>query len=329
MSGITRKSTIALLFIAASMLLASAGIQAQTPTPIRLEVDASQAPQKILHVHEEIPVKPGPLTLYYPEWIPGEHMPDGPIIEVAGLKFSGGGKSIPWRRDLVEMFSIRLDIPAGVNLLRADFDFLMAAPASGFSAGASATASLDVMSWNQVLLYPSGFAARDLTFTPSLRLPSGWKYGTALPGAKQNGDTIDFSPAPLNTLVDSPVLAGRYFREIQLTPGQDPPHYMDIAADSPAALAMTPETEMHFRQLVAETGALFGVRHYRDYHFLLTLSDDVAHFGLEHHESSDDRTSERSLIDEAERIGFAPAARIAMRIGAELSSSLCLPRRAV
>jgi predicted metalloprotease with PDZ domain len=306
MPGIIRRGTIVLLFVAVSMPFASTSIQAQKlPGAIRLEVDASQAPQKILHVHEEIPVKPGPLTLYYPEWIPGEHMPDGPIIEVAGLKFSGGGKSIPWRRDLVEMFSIRLDIPAGVSSLSADFDFLMAAPASGFSAGASATASLDVLSWNQVLLYPSGFAARDLTFTPSLRLPSGWKYGTALPGAKQNGDTIDFSPTPLNTLVDSPVLAGRYFREIQLTPGQDPPHYMDIAADSPAALAMTPETEMHFRQLVAEAGALFGVRHYRDYHFLLTLSDDVAHFGLEHHESSDDRTSERSLIDEAERIGFA------------------------
>jgi len=295
-----------LVSMATAILFASAAIQAQTPPgPIRLEVDSSQASHKILHVHEEIPVQPGALTLYYPEWIPGEHMPDGPIIEVAGLKFSGGGKAIAWRRDLVEMFSIHLEVPAGVSSLGADFDFLLSAPTSGFSAGASATASLNVLSWNQVLLYPSGFAVRDLTFVPSLRLPAGWKYGTALPGAKQNGDTIDFSPVPLNTLVDSPVLAGRYFREIQLTPGQDPPHYMDIAADSPAALAMTPETQMHFRQLVAETGALFGVRHYRGYHFLLTLSDDVAHFGLEHHESSDDRTGERSLIDESELIGFA------------------------
>ena len=80
---------------------------------------------------------------------------------------------------------------------------------------------------------------------------------------------------------------------------------MDIAADSAAALAMTPEMEMHFHQLVAEAGALFGSRHYRDYHFLLTLSDDVAHFGLEHHESSDDRTSANSLTDEAGRNDFA------------------------
>jgi predicted metalloprotease with PDZ domain len=294
------------LVLVAGIFLTGPSVQAQTKAgPIRLVIDATQAPQKILHAHMVIPVTPGPLTLYYPEWIPGEHMPDGPIIEVAGMKFSSAGKTISWRRDLVEMFSIHLDIPAGVTTLTADFDFLLAAPAGGFSAGASATNSLDVLSWNQVLLYPKGHDIRDITFVPSLKLPAGWKYGTALPGARQNGDMIDFSPVTLNTLVDSPVLAGKYFREIQLTPGQDPPHFMDIAADSEAALVMSPETQAHFRQLVAEAGALFGPRHYRDYHFLLTLSDDVAHFGLEHHESSDDRTAERSLIDDSELIAFA------------------------
>jgi predicted metalloprotease with PDZ domain len=301
-----RRIWITGLALAAMSLFLSANARAQTKAgPIRLVVDASQAAQKILHTHLEIPVSPGPLTLYYPEWLPGEHMPDGPIIEVAGLKFSGAGKTIPWRRDLVEMFSIHLTIPAGVTSLIADFDFLLSAPATGYSAGASATNSLALLSWNQVLLYPKGFNIRDVTFTPSLKLPDGWKYGTALPGAKRNGDMIDFSPVALNTLVDSPVIAGKYFREIELTPGQNPAHFMDIAADSEAALAMSPETQTHFHQLVAEAGALFGSRHYRDYHFLLTLSDDVAHFGLEHHESSDDRTPERSLIDDAELIVFA------------------------
>jgi predicted metalloprotease with PDZ domain len=301
-----RRIWITGIALAVMSLFLSANVHAQTkPGPIRLVVDASQAAQKILHTHLEIPVSPGPLTLYYPEWIPGEHMPDGPIIEVAGLKFSAAGKTIPWRRDLVEMFSIHLTIPAGVTSLTADFDFLLSAPATGYSAGASATNALALLSWNQVLLYPKGFNIRDITFTPSLKLPDGWKYGTALPGAKRNGDMIDFSPVALNTLVDSPVIAGKYFREIELTPGQNPAHFMDIAADSESALAMSPETQTHFHQLVAEAGALFGSRHYRDYHFLLTLSDDVAHFGLEHHESSDDRTPERSLIDEAELIVFA------------------------
>jgi predicted metalloprotease with PDZ domain len=294
------------IVLAAVISMGGRSATAQTaPGPIRLVVDASQAPQKILHVHMEFPVKPGPYTLFYPEWIPGEHMPDGPIIQIAGLKLMAAGKTIPWRRDLVEMFTIRTEIPQGVSTLEANFDFLLSAPASGFSAGASATAALNVLSWNTVLLYPSGFPITDLTFQPSLRLPAGWKFGTALPGAKREGDTIEFSPVALNTLVDSPVIAGKYFRAIQLTPGQDVSHEMDIAADSAAALAMPADMEAHFHQLVDEAGALFGTRHYRGYHFLVTLSDDVAHFGLEHHESSDDRASERSLIDDAERISFA------------------------
>jgi len=289
-----------------AMPLGGARTGAQTPFgPIRVEVDETRASQKILHTHLQMPVEPGPLILYYPEWIPGEHMPDGPIINMAGLKFVGGGKMIPWRRDLTDMFAFHLDIPQNVTSLAVDFDFLLAAPASGYSAGASATAFLNLVSWNQLVLYPKGYDAGNILCLPSLRLPSGWVFGTALPGAKQNGETIEFSPASLETLVDSPVLTGHYFRTIELTPGQTPLHEIDIAADSAAALAMTPETEAHFRQLIAEAGALFGSRHYRDYHFLLTLSDSTAHFGLEHHESSDDRTRERSLIDESGRLVFA------------------------
>jgi predicted metalloprotease with PDZ domain len=306
MIGSLRKSALLFTLAAVAALGSGARLGAQTPPgPIRIEVDSTRAPQKILHTHLQMPVQPGPLVLYYPEWIPGEHMPDGPIIEMAGLKFTAGGKTIAWRRDLLDMFAFHLDIPQGVTSLDIDFDFLLSAPAEGYSAGSSATAFLNLLSWNQVLLYPAGYPAADLTYIPSLKLPAGWKFGTALPGPKQNGDTIDFSPVPLDMLVDSPVISGRYFRAIELTPGQNPLHEMDIAADSSAALAMTPEMQMHFKQLVAETGALFGVRHYRDYHFLVTLSDDVAHFGLEHHESSDDRTMERSLIDESGRIDFA------------------------
>ncbi|HTV59633.1 MAG TPA: M61 family peptidase [Verrucomicrobiae bacterium] len=299
MSGNQRWAVIVIVAMGLILALGSAASAEEAPPgPIHLSVDASSAPQKILHIHEEIPVRPGPLSLYYPEWIPGEHMPDGPIIQLAGLKFTGNGARIAWRRDLVEMFTFHLDVPEGVTTLDADFDFLLSAPASGFSAGSSATASLDLLSWNQVLLYPKGWPARELTFVPSLKIPEGWQYGTALPGAKQEGNELTFAPVTLNTLVDSPVIAGKFFRKVLLTPGENPSHEVDIAADSAAALDMRPETQEELHQLVEEAGALFGTRHYRDYHFLLTLSDDVAHFGLEHHESSDDRTWERSLIDD-------------------------------
>ena len=151
------------------------------------------APQKILHINETIPVKAGALTLYYPEWIPGEHAPDGPIMDVAGLKFSAGGKEIPWRRDLVDMFAFHLEVPAGAESLDVQLDFLLSAAASGFSAGASATGQLDLLSWNQVLLYPKGSPVSDIFFEPSLRLPEGWKYGTALPVAGERETKFIFS----------------------------------------------------------------------------------------------------------------------------------------
>ncbi|HTR46853.1 MAG TPA: M61 family peptidase [Verrucomicrobiae bacterium] len=300
------RRVIQLALLAAAILAAGAQVSAEAaPGPIHVDVDETRAPQKIVHTHLQMPVQPGPLVLYYPEWIPGEHMPDGPIANMAGLKFTIGGKPIAWRRDLLDMFAFHLDIPQGASTLEIDFDFLLSAPASGYSAGASATAYLNLVSWNQMVLYPKGYDAANLTCVPTLRLPAHWKFGTALPVAKQSGETVYFGDVSLETLIDSPVLTGRYFRAIDLTPGKTPDHEMDIAADSQAALAMTPEMQAHFRQLVAEAGALFGSRHYRDYHFLVTLSDEVAHFGLEHHESSDDRARERSLIDESGRISFS------------------------
>ena len=270
---------------------------ATRPGVIRVEVDATQAPQRILHTHLTIPVQAGPLTLLFPQWIPGEHMPDGPINNIAGLKFSANRKTIPWRRDLLDMFAFHLTVPAGVTSLDVKFDFLITGNSSGYSSGASSTAYINNLSWNQTILYPKGFAAKDLMYAPSLKLPAGWKFGTALPGPKREGDVVTFDPAPLSMLIDSPVLTGRYFRVVPLASAPDTPHEIDIAADSEADLAMKPETVAAYQKLVAETGALFGSRHYRDYHFLLTLSDSTAHFGLEHHESSDDRTYEKSLVD--------------------------------
>src|SRR5215469_5695878 len=230
--------------------LSAAAVHAQNHAqtsfgPIRVEVDETRAPQKITHAHLEMPVQPGPLVLYYPQWIAGEHMPDGPIINMAGLKFTGAGKTIRWRRDLVDVFAFHLEIPPGVSRLDIDFDFLLAAPAEGYSSGASATAFLNLVSWNQLVLYPKSFDAANITCIPSVKLPSGWKFGTALPGAKDGGDSVQFAPVSLETLIDSPVITGRYFRTIQLTPGETPSHEIDIAADSAADLAMSSETQAH------------------------------------------------------------------------------------
>jgi predicted metalloprotease with PDZ domain len=280
--------------LAAALVLAATPLAAQ---PITLEVDAREAPRKIFHARMSLPASAGPLVLFYPKWIPGEHGPTGPVADLAGLLVTAAGRTLPWRRDPVEMYAVQVDVPSGAGPVEVALDYLSPPDTGGFSSGASATANLAVVSWNQVLLYPRGRASDELTYAASLRLPEGWKYGTALPVARAAGDRVEFSPVSLTTLVDSPALIGAHFRTIEL-PGDPVPHRIWVAADSEAALDMKPEQVDHYRRLVAETGVLFGARHYRSYGFLLTLSDHTAHFGLEHHESSDNRIAERSLLDD-------------------------------
>jgi predicted metalloprotease with PDZ domain len=275
-----------------------------TPPTVTLFVDATSAPRKIFHAKMKIPASAGDLTLYYPKWIPGEHAPDGPIVDLAGLKFSAGGKTLKWRRDLLDGFTIHVDVPTGETEVNAELDFLSPAVfEGGFSAGSSATDKLAVISWNQVLLYPKGWKADELTYVATLKLPTNWKYGTPLPIAStkaENGETqIEFKPAPLDTLVDSPVITGEYLKIVKLS--DDPLTEMDIAADSAAALEAPQEVWDHYKNLVEQAQKLFGAHHYRDYHFLYSLSDHVAHFGLEHHESDDSRVGERGLVDENDR----------------------------
>ena len=273
-----------------------------TPPTVFIWVDATSAPRKIFHAKLRIPATAGDFTLYYPKWIPGEHAPDGPVIDLAGLKFTASGKTLKWRRDLLDGFTLHVDVPTGATEVAAELDFLSPATfEGGFSAGSSATDKMAVISWNQVLLYPKGWKSDDLTYIASLKLPAGWKYGTPLPIDSTGADNseIKFKPASLSTLVDSPVITGEYLKVVKLA--DDPLTEMDIAADSAAALAPPQEVWDHYKNLVEQANKLFGAHHYRDYHFLLSLSDHVAHFGLEHHESDDSRIDERDLVDETGR----------------------------
>jgi predicted metalloprotease with PDZ domain len=272
---------------------------AGTAPHIAIVLDATDAPRKIFHAQLTIPASAGTLTLYYPKWIPGEHAPSGPVIDLTGLKFTGNGQILKWRRALDDNWTFNVEVPAGVQEVHASLDFVSAAATDQalFSAGASATQEMAVISWNQVLLYPKGWTADQLDYSASVRFPSGWKFGTALPVSSQAGDEIHFAPVSLYTLIDSPIISGEYMKIVPLNQGQTPPVEMDIAADSSTALEPPQEVWDEYRNLVKQAGVLFGATHYRDYHFLFSLSDHVAHFGLEHHESNDSRTEERTLID--------------------------------
>jgi len=268
-------------------LAAPAGLAAEA---ISITVDATQTAQKLLHTKLIIPVKPGPLAIYYPKWLPGGHGPQGPITNLTGLKFQADGKTIPWQRDLLDVFTFHVDVPAGANHLDVSFDYIE-------PDGISATDKLTVLEWNEALLYPAGVPANQLIYDAKLILPHEWKFATALPLKSQSGNELSFKPISLDLLVDSPVIAGEYYRAIDLTPPGEPIHHeIDMVADSEAALDMSPAVQKGMTNLVAESGKLFGARHYREYHFLLTLSDHVMHFGLEHHESNDSRLPERVLL---------------------------------
>src|SRR5437667_331995 len=142
---------------------------------------------------------------------------------------------------------------------------------------------------------PAGAGSDAVPSTASVRRPSGWKFDTALPVEKQEGDRIDFANVSLTTLIDSPLVAGAHMRVVPV--GDNGREHVTITADSASALAMTDARVANVASLVAEADALFGARHYRGYTWLVTLSDLIEPQGLEHHESTDIRYGERGLTD--------------------------------
>jgi len=282
--------------LASAAFLSISSVLLGQASPATLAVDASDAPRRIFHVRESVPVKAGRVTLAYPKWIPGEHGPTGPITDLVGLKVSAGGRPVEWKRVPTEMWSFALEAPAGAAALELTFDYV--APLTAWT---SATAQLAVINWWPLLLYPQGENDTAASFAASLKLPTGWKYATALPVARESGEEITFTPVSLVTLIDSPVLSGAHLRTIDLTPGEKPGHWLHIASDSAAAVEIPPDDVAHYKRLVAEAFALFGARHYANYHFLLTLSEHIPFNGLEHHESSDNRSTERVFLDESAR----------------------------
>jgi predicted metalloprotease with PDZ domain len=285
-----------LLTLVFSFLANVAGAQS-----IQLSVDLSDAPRNIYHSQLTIPVKPGPLTLVYPEWIPGNHRPAGPIANVTGIKMEANGQTLAWQRDPIDMYAFHVDVPSGASELKVSFDTITNDGSAGASGPAATTNVLD-LNWNQVVLYPQGTSSDAVQVEASVTPPQGWKFATALPvfAVTKSGtnEFIGFKPVSLTTLIDSPLIAGDHYRRIELTkPGETPMHVIDMVSESDSSLAMTAADEAAYRKLVAETGALFGARHYLEYHFLLTLSDEAGHHGVEHHQSSDNSVKERTLLE--------------------------------
>lgn len=265
-----------------------------------IRVDAREAPRGIQKAHLRLPVSAGPLALVYPKWLPGRHSPAGPITSLAGPRLSAAGVAVSWRRDEIDPYVFHVTVPAGTAMLDADLEILtLPAPdgvVQGLETPRTATESLAIIEWNQLILYPADRPTDDLLYQASVRVPDGWRFATALTTLHAIADGADFAPTSLTTLIDSPLLAGRYFKTFDLA--ASPSVQLHIAADQPAALAPAPAVLQHYKNLVGEAITLFGASHYRRYQFLWALTNQIMPDGLEHHESSDDRSPLRALLDD-------------------------------
>ena len=260
---------------------------------IALVVDLTNLTNRVVDVRETIPVRNGEITLLYPEWIPGRHSASGPLENMAGLNVWASGKRLDWLRDRVNVHAFRIKVPKNETTIEINFQYL-----SPFTGDQTRFSSKIVdLSWNTVLLYPAGYFSRQIQFEPAIRLPENWKFATALEVTSQHKDLVQFKPVALNTLVDSPVLAGANYKRLDLSTGNSNQVYLDVFADTPSELEITPEILQYHRNLVIQAEKLFNSHHYAHYDFLVSLSDTLGFLGLEHHQSSEDSTQGSYFTD--------------------------------
>ncbi|WP_442679910.1 M61 family metallopeptidase [Sphingomonas sp. ASY06-1R] len=257
---------------------------------IALRVDATDIAHRIVTVEEHVPVDhAGPLTLLYPRWEPASHGPSITVTDLAGLTVSTNGKPVAWRRDPYDPHAFHLDIAPGTRAL--DIRFQMVA------GGDLLTPDIVSVPWQRLTLYPAGWYARNIPVAASLVLPAGLHAFTALDVDRSEGATLHFRTTALDELLDAPVLAGRYTRQLPLTAPGAGAVTLDLVALRAGDLAVPPERAAELRRLIAQIRAVFGPTPFARYAILARLSDDGSTGGTEHRASSEDGLSSSHFRD--------------------------------
>jgi predicted metalloprotease with PDZ domain len=262
------------------------------PGTIRLNVEATDLARGIVKVRETIPVAgPGRLVLLAPKWLPGNHAPRGPIEKLADLQIFANGQKLTWMRDPVDVYAFHVDVPEGVRDIEARFLHLSAT--AGDQGRVTVTREMMNIQWEAVSLYPAGYFTRQIPIQASLTIPTGWRAATALRPTAAEGDRLDYATVSYETLQDSPVFAGKYFRADDLGHGVT----LNTVADSAKELAVSPEVLAKHRAMVDQAIKLFGSRHFDRYDFLHAVTDRMGGIGLEHHRSSENQNDPGYFID--------------------------------
>jgi len=266
------------------------------PGLLKLSVDTTDLDRKIFQVRETIPVaKAGPMTILYPQWVPGGHSPRNDLDKLAGLVITANGQVLPWTRDPVAVHAFHFDVPAGAAEVQLSYQFLT--PVKADVGRVLVTDDMMNVQWLQLGFYTAGHYTRQVQVEASVKLPEGWSFGTALEKASTVGQTTTFKPTSFETLVDSPMFAGRYFKSVDLDPGAATPVRLNIVADKAELLEIKPEALQVHRNLVQQAYKLYGAHHYDHYDFLLALTDKMGGIGLEHHRSSENGVVPKYFTD--------------------------------
>jgi predicted metalloprotease with PDZ domain len=230
------------------------------------------------------------MALLYPKFLPGNHAPRGEIEKLAGLVIRANGRAIPWTRDPVDVYAFHIDVPDGARRLEVEFQFLSATkPDQG---RVVVTPTMISLQPERVSLYPAGYYTRQIPVKMTVRYPEGWTAASALP-ARVTGSTYSYDQTNYEILVDSPILAGRYYKQWPLTPRVD----LNVFADTPAELEAKPEQIEAHRRMVDQAIRTFGSQHYDRYEFLLSITNQLGGIGLEHHRSSENGVSPGYFTD--------------------------------
>lgn len=262
------------------------------PGTMALVVDARDFKQGVFNITQTIPVvKPGKMTLLYPEWLPGNHAPRGEIEKLAGLKITADGKEIPWVRDAVDVFAFHIDVPEGIRTIVAYFQFT-SATRSNQGRVVMAPSMLNLR-WHQVSLYPAGYYTRQIPVQATAIYPDGWRAATSLRASELEGSTYTYKTTDYDTLVDSPVFAGKHFQTHKLSNRIN----LNIVADDAKFLKSKKDHLTKHRKLVREAEALFGSHPYDRYDFLLALTEEMGGIGIEHHRSSENAVNREYFTD--------------------------------
>ena len=277
---------VVVLMLAAPLCAAAASDTATDAQDMTIEVDVSNVGQKLVYVKQRIPVRSGPLRLNFPRWLPGFHGPYGDVTQIAGLEVQAAGKRIAWKRDPADPFGFIIDVPPEARAIELSFQSMPAPESQPYRS--PWTRELLGLQWHAVVLYPSGRPASAIGVAPSVRLPTGWGYGSALRVRGEREGWLDFERVSLETLIDSPLYAAQSYRRIELdAPGAAWPAALHLFSDQPERLQPSEAQIEAHRALVRQGTLLFGSRPWRHYDLLIATGEGLPRTALEHQQSSE------------------------------------------